>query len=94
MRLDSDVTVHYALGSWSNDLTKADLNLNSPYNTRRFHGLPPTPICNPGLDSIKAAARPTPSKYLYFVASPSGKVYYATTDAAFQQAIAQAKANG
>lgn len=94
MRLDSDVTVHYALGSWSKELTKSDLNLNSPYNTRKFHGLPPTPICNPGLDSIKAAARPALSKYLYFVASPSGKVYYATSDAAFQQAIAQAKANG
>jgi uncharacterized YceG family protein len=94
MRLDSDVTVHYALGSWSKELTKADLNLDSPYNTRKFHGLPPTPICNPGLDSIKAAARPTPSKFLYFVASPSGKVFYATSDAEFQQAIAQAKANG
>jgi len=94
MRLDSDVTVHYALGSWSKELTKADLNLDSPYNTRKFHGLPPTPICNPGLDSIKAAAHPTVSKYLYFVASPSGKVFYATSDAAFQQAIAQAKANG
>jgi UPF0755 protein len=94
MRLDSDVTVHYALGSWSKDLTKSDLNLNSPYNTRKFHGLPPTPICNPGLDAIKAAARPTMSDNLYFVASPSGKVYYATTSAAFQQAIAQAEANG
>lgn len=94
MRLDSDVTVHYALGSWSKELTKADLNLDSPYNTRKFHGLPPTPICNPGLDSITAAAHPTMSKNLYFVASPSGTVFYARTDAEFQQAIARAKANG
>lgn len=94
MRLDSDVTVHYALGSWSKELTKADLNSDSPYNTRKFHGLPPTPICNPGLDSITAAANPTATKSLYFVASPSGTVFYAQNAADFETAIAKAKASG
>ena len=94
MRIDSDVTVHYALGSWSKELTRADLNLASPYNTRRYHGLPPGPICNPGLGAINAAANPVRTPYLYFVASTSGKVFYAKTGAEFQQAIAKAKANG
>ncbi len=94
MRLDADPTVNYAVGSWSKELTKSDLWINSPYNTRRFPGLPPGPICNPGLDSIDAAANPTRTKNLYFVASPSGKVFYALNDAAFQQAIAKAKPHG
>lgn len=94
MRLDADPTVSYALGSWTKELTKSALGINSPYNTRRFAGLPPGPICNPGFDSIDAAANPTPTKNLYFVASPSGKVFYSLNDAAHQQAIARAKANG
>ncbi len=94
MRLDADPTVSYAVGSWSKELTKSALRINSPYNTRRFSGLPPGPICNPGLDSIIAAANPTRTKNLYFVASPSGKVFYALNDAAFQQAIAKAKLHG
>ncbi len=94
MRLDADPTVSYALGSWTKELTKSALGINSPYNTRRFSGLPPGPICNPGFDSIDAAANPTRTKNLYFVASPSGKVFYSLNDAAHQQAIARAKANG
>ena len=80
--------------SWSKELTRADLNMASPYNTRRYHGLPPGPICNPGLGAINAAANPVRTPYLYFVASTSGKVFYAKTGAEFQQAIAKAKANG
>ncbi len=94
MRLDADPTVSYALGSWTKELTESALRINSPYNTRRFSGLPPGPICNPGFDSIDAAANPTRTKNLYFVASPSGKVFYSLNDAAHQQAIARAKANG
>ncbi len=94
MRLDADPTVSYALGSWTKELTKSALGINSPYNTRRFPGLPPGPICNPGFDSIDAAANPTPTEDLYFVASTSGKVFYARDIVSFQQAIARAKANG
>ncbi len=94
MRLDADPTVSYAVGSWSKELTKSALRINSPYNTRRFPGLPPGPICNPGFDSLDAAANPTRTEDLYFVASTSGKVFYARDITSFQQAIARAKANG
>ncbi|MSO44422.1 MAG: endolytic transglycosylase MltG [Thermoleophilia bacterium] len=94
MRIDSDVTVNYVIGSWSKALTAADLRIDSPYNTRRYLGLPPGPICNPGLESIEAAANPTPTPYLFFVASPSGTVYYATDEADFAQVVARAGQEG
>jgi UPF0755 protein len=67
--LGIDATVQYAAGSWA-PVTQHDLDLQSPYNTRKFKGLPPTPICNPGLASIKAAANPAKVPYLYYVAIP------------------------
>lgn len=76
MKLDSDPTVQYALGYnhsqktwWTNPLSKSDLEINSPYNTYLYIGLPPTPICNPGLDALLAVAQPQPSDYYYFRAS-------------------------
>jgi uncharacterized YceG family protein len=67
--LGIDATVQYAAGSWG-PVTKHDLASNSPYNTRKFKGLPPTPICNPGLASLRAAANPAKVPYLYYVAIP------------------------
>jgi UPF0755 protein len=67
--LGIDATVQYAAGSWG-PITKHALASRSPYNTRRFKGLPPTPICNPGLASIQAAAHPAKVPYLYYVAIP------------------------
>ena len=67
--LGIDATSQYAAGSWA-PITKRDLASSSPYNTRRFKGLPPTPICNPGLASIQAAANPAKVPYLYYVAIP------------------------
>jgi UPF0755 protein len=67
--LGIDATVQYASGSWG-PITKHALASNSPYNTRKFRGLPPTPICNPGLASIQAAANPAKVPYLYYVAIP------------------------
>ncbi|MEO9174973.1 MAG: endolytic transglycosylase MltG [Gaiellales bacterium] len=67
--LGIDATVQYAAGSWA-PVTEHDLQRNSPYNTRKFKGLPPTPICNPGLASIEAAAHPDKVPYLYYVAIP------------------------
>ena len=72
MRLDIDATVQYAIGQWKKDLTAADLATDSPYNTRRFGGLPPGPIASPGKDSIRAAAHPAPTQYLYYVARNDG----------------------
>lgn len=96
MRLDIDATVQYAVGSWKAELTKADLDIDSPYNTRKFPGLPPGPICNPGLDSIRAAANPLPSKYLYYVSRNDGTDlhWFATTEAEHIANIKRAAANG
>ena len=69
MKLEVDATVQYALGYWKTELTKADLETDSPYNTRLYGGLPPGPICNPGLDAIKAALNPADVDYLYYVAT-------------------------
>lgn len=96
MRLDIDATVQYAVGSWKAELTKDDLAIASPYNTRKYFGLPPGPICNPGEDSLKAAANPIPSKYLFYVSKNDGTDlhYFATTEAEHIANIKRAAANG
>jgi UPF0755 protein len=95
MMLGIDATVQYALGYWKTDLTGADLQVDSPYNTRRYSGLPPGPICNPGLASIQAAAHPAHVPYLYYVArnDASGGHYFATSLAQFNQDVANSQAN-
>ena len=76
MRLQTDPTVIYALTEGQFELKRAlrksDLNIESPYNTYRNYGLPPKPICNPGIAAMEAAAHPAESDYLYFVASGEG----------------------
>ncbi len=71
MPLEADPTVEYALGEHTR-LYYKDLQINSPYNTYRRVGLPPTPICSPGKKSILAALYPDTTKYLYFVATGGG----------------------
>ncbi len=78
MRLQSDVTVAYALGEDRKELTAADLQLNSPYNTYLVDSLPVGPICNPGLDSINAVVYPEITAFRYFIAA-NDQVYYAKT---------------
>jgi UPF0755 protein len=96
MRLDIDATVQYAVGSWKAEITKADLDIDSPYNTRKFPGLPPGPICNPGLESIKAAANPLPSNYLFYVSrnDGTGLHWFSRTEAEHIAYIKRAAANG
>ena len=76
MKLQTDPTVIYALTHGQNELerqlTKKDLQTDSPYNTYQYYGLPPTPICNPGQAALKAVAHPETSDYLYFVANGRG----------------------
>lgn len=76
MMLQTDPTVIYAITKGQKDLGRSllrkDLQIDSPYNTYKYYGLPPAPICNPGLASIKAASNPEVSPYLYFVASGNG----------------------
>ena len=70
--LGIDATIRYAVRNWSEPLKQSELNIDSPYNTRRRAGLPPTPIGSPGLDSIRAAANPADVPYKYYVVKPNG----------------------
>ena len=72
MMLGADPTVRYALKKFTGPLTVSNLNVDSPYNTRRYRGLPPGPICSPGLKTLKAALYPDKTKKLYFVAKADG----------------------
>ena len=78
-RLQADPTVLYALGNPKRLLTRADLKVDSPYNTYIHRGLPPGPIANPGIDSIIAALRPEKTDYFYFVAIGEGKHHFSKT---------------
>ena len=72
MPLQIDATTRYETGNYTKPLTVSQLNSSSPYNTRIHKGLPPTPIDNPGMASIQAAAHPAHTRYLYFVVKPCG----------------------
>jgi peptidoglycan lytic transglycosylase G len=95
MSLGIDATVQYAIGQWKPDLSPADLTIDSPYNTRRFTGLPPGPICSPGVDSIRAAAHPARVPYLYYVArnDGTGRHFFSTTPDQFNADVARSQAN-
>ena len=83
MRLQTDPTVIYAITegetSFGRSLKRADLKIDSPYNTYLNYGLPPGPICNPGREALMAAARPQQSRYLFFVADGKGGHRFAET---------------
>jgi UPF0755 protein len=92
MKLQSCATVEYVLGFSKPSLTYEDLKIDSPYNTYLYAGLPPTPICNPGKDSIKAAVKPAKTNYLYFVLKDSkGNHHFAETYDEFLKAKSRAK---
>jgi UPF0755 protein len=88
--LGIDATIRYELGNFSRPLKVSELQRDSPYNTRKRKGLPPTPIGNPGLASIQAAANPANVSYLYYVVKPCGNGAHAfsSTDAQFQRDVA------
>ncbi|CAB1128952.1 Endolytic murein transglycosylase [Candidatus Hydrogenisulfobacillus filiaventi] len=80
MPLQSDASVRYALGDPpSGPLDLQDLTVPSPYNTYRYRGLPPGPICNPGAVALQAALHPARVGYLYFVSTPDGRFLFADT---------------
>ncbi|MBE0478021.1 endolytic transglycosylase MltG [Candidatus Aerophobetes bacterium] len=87
MRLRADPTVKYALGSFNVRLDTQMLIYPSPYNTYIYSGLPPGPICSPGVDSIKAALEPAQVNYLYFVSRKDGTHEFSTTYQEHLQAI-------
>jgi UPF0755 protein len=102
MPLQADPTVQYALvpfGTlahgepyWKRELTNRDLQWDSAYNTYRFAGLPPGPICNPGETALQAAADPPSRRWLYFVARSDGSHLFAETLEGHLQNIARARA--
>ena len=77
--LQSNVTILYVLRKHKAWLSEEDLNIESPYNTYKYKGLPPTPICNPSISSIKAALNPAKTNYLYFVTKWDGTHFFAKT---------------
>ncbi len=79
MPLQVDATFDYILGKTSSELTMDDLAVDSPYNTYTHVGLPPTPIANPGIESIEAVLYPEKSDYLYYLTAPDGTFHYAET---------------
>ena len=81
MSLQSCATVQYALNreKFSTTVTFEETRLESPYNTYKYAGLPPGPICNPGIKSIEAVLKPDTNKYLFFVAKGDGSHYFSLT---------------
>lgn len=78
--LGVDATVRYGRGYWEGEITYDDLQMDSPYNTRRFRGLPPSPIANPSVNSIRAAINPVETSYYYYITTlDTGEVIYADT---------------
>ena len=73
MKLEIDATIQYVLEDRVENLTDKELAIDSPYNTYMYKGLPPTPICNPGIDAIRAAIEPADTDYYYYALSTSGK---------------------
>jgi UPF0755 protein len=80
MPLQADPTVQYALGVWKKGMTRDDLHTPSPYNTYLHQGLPPGPICSPGLGSFNAVLRPADTQALYFVADTKGGHFFSETN--------------
>ena len=92
MRLQCDPTVIFALkrsGRFQGKLRKADLDFDSPYNTYRYHGLPPGPISSPGRASLEAAVDPANTRFLFFVARADGSHHFSITLAEHNRAVRQ-----
>lgn len=88
MRLQTDVSVIYGLGpAFDGDLTRADLRRDTPYNSYRRAGLPPTPIAFPGAAALSAAAHPEPGAWRYFVARGDGTSVFSVTLADHERAV-------
>jgi UPF0755 protein len=89
IRLDIDATTRFVTGNWEEPLKVSELQNPDPYNTRVHYGLPPGPIGSPGLASIKAAARPARTDYIFYVVAVcgNGKHKFAETDAEFARYV-------
>ncbi|MET9441919.1 endolytic transglycosylase MltG [Streptomyces sp. NPDC006610] len=88
MPLQMDSTIHYALNRRTPNTTLSDTRIDSPYNSYQRMGLPPTPIANPGADAMRAAIRPTPGDWLYFVTVKPGDTRFTADYAEHQRNVA------
>ncbi|MFH1145397.1 MAG: endolytic transglycosylase MltG [bacterium] len=77
--LESDSTLNYILDTGRASLTAKDLQTDSPYNTYKYKGLPPTPIANPGMNAMNASWHPQANEYWYFLTDGEGNVHYGKT---------------
>lgn len=94
MKLQIDATVLYAMGQWKSKVTNEDLDVDSPYNTYKYAGLPAGPISNPGKASLEAAVNPVASKYYYYVLKKGTDTHvFSRTYAEHKKAIAANRAN-
>ncbi len=91
MLIQADPTIIYGLGpSFDGNIRKSHLrDRENPYNTYVRRGLPPGPICSPGLDALMAAVNPEPHNYLYFVAKGDGSHYFSSTLSEHNRAVAK-----
>ena len=90
MRLEMDSTLQYVLGKYGQRLLNEDKEVDSPYNTYKYRGLPPGPISNPGIKSIEAAMNPDDVDYLFFVSNADGKSHtFSTTLREHNAAVAK-----
>lgn len=88
--LGIDATTRYAVRNWTRPLKQSEIDRDTPYDTRRKKGLPPTPIGSPGLSAIRAAANPADVDFIYYVVRPcgDGEHSFASSDAEFQKDVA------
>ncbi|MGV8057175.1 MAG: endolytic transglycosylase MltG [Smithellaceae bacterium] len=93
MRLQSDPTAVYDLDNFGGAVRRSHLKRNSPYNTYIINGLPPGPIANPGLDSLKAALYPAEVNYLYFVAKSDSSHFFSSSLDVHNRAISRYRLN-
>jgi uncharacterized YceG family protein len=95
MPLGIDATIRYYTNNWQRPIRQSELDADEPYNTGNRRGLPPTPIGNPGLASLQAAAHPAHKSYLFYVRKPgkSGEHAFSSTDAQFERDRARYEAS-
>ncbi len=79
MPLQVDATITYITGRKSTEILKEELEIDSPYNTYRYKGMPFGPICNPGMESILAAIYPETSEYWFYLSTPEGETIFSKT---------------
>jgi len=79
MPLQVDATITYITGKKTTKISIEETQIDHPYNTYKYLGLPPGPICNPGLESILAALYPKKSDYWYYLSAPDGKTIFSKT---------------